>query len=133
MRGLAARLEAVRQAGEGRTVPLITRVPRDRPLPASFAQERLWFLDQLEGAGSSYNVPLALQLAGQLEPAALAAAWREVVRRHEALRTCFAAAQPHTAQVVQLVAGEIEADLPMVDLRPLAGLAGGEARRLALA
>jgi amino acid adenylation domain-containing protein len=133
MAAFAARVEAARQAGEGRTAPPISRAPRDRPLPASFAQERLWFLDQLGGGDAAYNVPLALRLAGRLEAAALAAALREVVRRHEALRTSFAAADSQTAQVVQVVAEEMALDLPVVDLRPLAALAPAEAHRLALA
>ncbi|MBV8199725.1 MAG: amino acid adenylation domain-containing protein, partial [Acidobacteria bacterium] len=156
---LAAFTASLAAAGEGRAVPPIARAPRDGPLPASFAQERLWFLDQLEGGGSSYNVPLALQLAGRLEPAALAAAWRAVARRHEALRTGFAAAALHqapaseaappepagppgpaggeagqaAAPVVQVVAAEIETCLPMVDLLPLGARAAAEGRRLALA
>ncbi|HVR07532.1 MAG TPA: condensation domain-containing protein, partial [Thermoanaerobaculia bacterium] len=125
-------------AGAGETAPPMARLPRDLPLPASFAQERLWFLDQLEGsaAGGSYNVPLALELAGHLEPRALAAAWRAVARRHEALRTCFADAHPEIAPVVQVIAAAAAAPLPAVDLRHLAAAGGRvrrEARRLALA
>ena len=57
-------------------------------LPLSFAQQRLWFLDQLEG-GSLYNVPVALRMSGELSVAVLSRVLGEVVRRHEVLRTVF--------------------------------------------
>ncbi|QRN93140.1 amino acid adenylation domain-containing protein [Archangium violaceum] len=70
--------------------PAIARVPRDRPLPLSFGQQRLWYLDQLEPGNVAYNNPSALRLSGRLDTAALERALNEVVRRHEALRTTFA-------------------------------------------
>ncbi len=59
-------------------------------LPLSFAQERLWFVDQLEPGSAAYNLPGALWLRGALAAPVFAAAVAEVVRRHEALRTVFA-------------------------------------------
>ena len=58
-------------------------------LPLSFAQQRLWFIDQLRGGSPFYNVPVALSLSGPLVPEAMRRAVAEIVRRHEALRTTF--------------------------------------------
>src|SRR5262249_45271238 len=66
-------------AGAGAAAPPTPRPPRDRPLPLSFAQQRLWFLEQLQPGTPLYNIPLALDLAGPLPVAALAAALAGVV------------------------------------------------------
>ncbi len=127
----AARVEAARQAGEARATPPILRVPRDRPLPASFAQERLWFLDQLGAAGPAYNLACALRLGGALAAPALAAALTELVRRHESLRTSFTPAGEGLAQVV---APARPLPLPVVALEALPdGEREAERRRLAAA
>ncbi|MFI9236941.1 amino acid adenylation domain-containing protein [Streptomyces sp. NPDC053079] len=67
----------------------VVPVGRDRPLKASFAQQRLWFLDQLEPGNASYNIPLAMRIRGGLNVGHLARAVSIVVGRHEALRTAF--------------------------------------------
>ncbi len=85
-------IEAARRQPQPAAPPL-RRLARDgRGMALSFAQQRLWFLDQLEPGSPLYNMPAALHLAGQLQPAVLARAMAEVVRRHEVLRTSFAAA-----------------------------------------
>ncbi|HVR99782.1 MAG TPA: condensation domain-containing protein, partial [Thermoanaerobaculia bacterium] len=58
-------------------------------IPLSFAQQRLWFLDQLAPGGSAYNMPVALRVEGPLAPEVLALCLGEIVRRHETLRTVF--------------------------------------------
>jgi hypothetical protein len=91
-------------------------VGRGGHLPASFAQARLWFLDQWEPGSPAYNIAAAVRLAGPLFAPALARALNEIVRRHEALRTRFAAVD---GQPVQVIAPRLEVPLPVVDLGAL--------------
>ncbi|HEX7837575.1 MAG TPA: condensation domain-containing protein, partial [Kofleriaceae bacterium] len=95
----------------------IVPVPRDRPLALSFAQQRLWFVAQLDPRGCSLNAPFVLTLAGELDIAALHRALREIVRRHDALRTTFA---DDGGVPVQRVTAEIDVALPLEDLTALA-------------
>jgi len=67
----------------------IRPVPRDQPLRLSFGQQRLWFLDRLEGPSATYTMPLAVRLEGALDVRALEKALVEITRRHEVLRTNF--------------------------------------------
>ncbi|HEX8431068.1 MAG TPA: amino acid adenylation domain-containing protein, partial [Longimicrobium sp.] len=85
---LAARVDEMRRAGVP-ALPRVVPVDRSTPPALSFAQERLWFLDRLEGGSSSYVIPLALRLSGALRRDALERALNEIVRRHESLRTTF--------------------------------------------
>jgi len=86
---LAMRIAVARGEAEGVPAGPIPRAGRDGDLPLSFAQERLWFLAELEPDSPVYNVPMALDLAGPLDTSALERALAEVVRRHESLRTVF--------------------------------------------
>ncbi|MFP5289313.1 MAG: condensation domain-containing protein, partial [Thermoanaerobaculia bacterium] len=83
--GLAVR---IREASAAAAPPL-ARVPRDGDPPLSFAQERLWFLHRLAPESPAYNMPAAIRLSGDLDPAALERVLEEIVRRHETLRTTF--------------------------------------------
>ncbi|HEX4495131.1 MAG TPA: amino acid adenylation domain-containing protein [Thermoanaerobaculia bacterium] len=132
---LAARLSTARRHGGERQAPPIPLVPRAGALPLSFAQERLWFLDQLEAGSPAYNVPAAFLLTGELAPAALHAALAGIVRRHEVLRTTFGTVDGRPMQRIAPVAVP---ELPLVDLAALPPprretelrrLAGEEARR----
>ncbi|HEX2202899.1 MAG TPA: amino acid adenylation domain-containing protein [Longimicrobium sp.] len=100
----AARIEALRRAGAP-ALPPVVPVGRDGPLPLSFAQERLWFLDRLQPGSAAYNVPVAVRLAGALDARALERAVGEVVRRHEVLRTVFREVDGAPVQVVRPFAG----------------------------
>src|SRR5436305_1500656 len=85
-----------------------TRLPRNVPLPLSYDQERLWFLDRLQPGSAAYNVAaFSSRISGRLDEAALEKALGEIVRRHEALRTRFPA---RDGKPVQVIAPEL--DLP---------------------
>ncbi|RKH09758.1 amino acid adenylation domain-containing protein, partial [Corallococcus sp. CA053C] len=117
---------AAQKAAPGNTVRgLIPLQDRSRPLPLSFAQQRLWFIDQLAPGSPLYNVPMAVRLQGVLDVAVLERALREVVRRHEVLRTTF---REDAHGPVQVIAPE-----PVLTLeqRELTGATPHEAWRLA--
>jgi hypothetical protein len=96
--GLAGRLEDAAAAAD--RVNALQPADRSQPLPLSFAQRRLWFLDQLEERSSSYHVDLAWQLDGPIDVDALRASITALVERHEALRTIFPSADGVPVQVI---------------------------------
>ncbi|QKV97422.1 non-ribosomal peptide synthase/polyketide synthase [Streptomyces sp. NA02950] len=102
--------------------PPIPRAPRDRPLPLSAAQRRLWFLDDLTSGGTEYNTGAGLRLSGPLDTEALCRALDGLAARHDALRTTFATVDGHG---VQRVAGRGTVPLERADLSglPAAGRA----------
>ncbi|WP_427161138.1 amino acid adenylation domain-containing protein [Aliinostoc sp. HNIBRCY26] len=80
--------------------PVLTSVSREQNLPLSFAQQRLWFIDQLEGENCVYNVPFFWQIEGLLDINALEKAILEIVQRHEVLRTSFSLVDESPIQVI---------------------------------
>lgn len=84
--------------------------------PASFGQQRLWFLDRLFPNSSCYNVVNVLRLTGLLNVTALEASFNEIVRRHEVLRTNFDTVD---GKPVQLVLPELKISIPLIDLQSL--------------
>jgi amino acid adenylation domain-containing protein len=103
------------RGGEHSETPL-RHVSREQPLPLSFAQQRLWFLDQLEPGNPLYNTPGVLRLQGTLDTAALDQALSEIVRRHETLRTTFEAAAGTPIQIISLPRA---LTIPLIDLSAL--------------
>nr|QEO74622.1 Beta-ketoacyl synthase [uncultured bacterium] len=134
--GLAARVEEARAAQTATAAQPMLAVPRDgEPLPLSFAQQRLWFLDQLVPGNPFYNVPAAVRLVGELDAGALRRTLDEILARHEVLRTTFANEGGRAVQVISpsmtLTLGEVNlCDLPAEEReREALRLAGEEARR----
>lgn len=126
---LAERIETAMRAGRGLRAPALERVPRGVPLPASFAQQRLWFLQQLDPDTCAFNVPRAVRLRGELGPggvALLGRAMNEIVRRHEVLRTTF---REVGGEPFQVIGPTVPVILPVVDLSGLRNPAA-EADRL---
>ncbi|MFP2934097.1 condensation domain-containing protein, partial [Pyxidicoccus sp. 3LG] len=124
---LAERLE--QRTGTTTRQPPLVPTERTQALPLSFAQQRLWFLDQLQPGSASYNIPWALKLNGKLEANALRDALRALVQRHEALRTTFAV---RDGEPTQHIHGEPRLELPVLDLSGLDDSSrDAEARRLA--
>ncbi|MBA3774792.1 MAG: amino acid adenylation domain-containing protein, partial [Ramlibacter sp.] len=111
-------------------LPPITPVERGQPLALSFAQQRLWFLAQLDGQSQAYHMPAGLHLSGQLDRGALRRALDRIVARHEALRTSFVLLQGQPVQ--HIAAPDIGFTLHEHDLSGHAD-ALGEAQRLAQA
>jgi amino acid adenylation domain-containing protein len=114
---LGYKKESLQLNNRGKLIP-IQALPRDGKveLPLSFAQQRLWFLNQLEPSLLAYNISKAIRLTGQLNVAALEQAFNEIVRRHEVLRSTF-----HTVEgrPILVIAPSFTSGLPVVDLTHL--------------
>ena len=98
VRRLAERVDALRAAAAKADEGAIVPVPRDRPLPVSFAQERVWFMEMLVPEAGVYNMPVRLRLQGALDAEALRRAFETVVARHEALRTRYRSSDAEPTQ-----------------------------------
>ncbi|HEV2274189.1 MAG TPA: condensation domain-containing protein, partial [Acidobacteriaceae bacterium] len=100
------------EAGAQSELPAIVPAKRSGHLPLSFAQQRLWFLAQMEGVSAAYNMPIGLRLKGNLNRAALRRALDRIVFRHEALRTTFAFIDE---QPVQKIAAAADRHFPLIE------------------
>ncbi|HEU0051593.1 MAG TPA: condensation domain-containing protein, partial [Longimicrobium sp.] len=99
---LADFARGVETAARARAMAIVP-VDRSAPIPPSFAQQRLWFLEQLDGTGGAYHIPMGLRLRGALDRAALARTLDRVVARHESLRTTFPAVDGEPVQRIASV------------------------------
>ncbi|HVG19909.1 MAG TPA: amino acid adenylation domain-containing protein [Blastocatellia bacterium] len=116
VKALSERIEELLGA-QSRSAHLpIRRAPRDETLPLSFAQHRLWFIDQFEGGSYAYNMPGALKLSGRLDVAALEESLNQIIRRHEVLRTSFGVTDGRPSQII---AEDFTLQLPVADLSHL--------------
>ncbi len=122
---LAVRITSARKS----EAPALQAGGREGPLPLSFAQQRLWFLDRLQPGSTAYNIPYALKLEGVLDVVALERGLEEVVRRHEVLQASF---ESQAGEPVLQLAGPLRLPLAPVDLSALeAGQRSEEVARLA--
>ncbi|NJR56938.1 MAG: hypothetical protein HC768_21840 [Acaryochloris sp. CRU_2_0] len=114
---LAQQIEiALKQGRAGSLLPLLP-VDRVQILPLSFAQERLWFLDQLMPNSPLYNMPAAVRLVGSLDQQALIKSFQAIVHRHEVLRTTFP--MQESGQPYQQITPPFDLDIPVIDLEAL--------------
>ena len=112
--GLAQVIQRVGQSEH--LAPSIIPVSRDEQLPLSFAQQRLWFLDQLEGANANYKVSAVLRLTGSLDVHALQQCLNTIIQRHETLRTSF---QTVEGMAFQVIAEQLAIPIKILNLEAL--------------
>ena len=113
--GLSERIEAALEDGLTKPPPMVP-VSRDQAIPLSYAQQRLWLLEKLEGRSTTYNISAALRLSGPLDKKALKRSLVEILSRHESLRTTFKA---HDNDPVQVVGKASRVVLPLRNLQYL--------------
>jgi amino acid adenylation domain-containing protein len=112
--GVAAIIELANQTEQGRQASPIVPIPREGTLPASIAQEHFWLFDQLLPGLPLFNISYAIRLQGTLDVAILEQSFNEMIKRHESLRTIFAAVD---GQLLQIIAPTLLSPLTARDLR----------------
>jgi amino acid adenylation domain-containing protein len=110
---LAAFISAAKKDDDNTQLTPITQADRNLPIPLSYGQQRLWFLDSLEPGNPSSNINSAVRIEGQVETSALDKSINEIIRRHEVLRTAFI---QENGQLVQAIRANITQKLAVVDL-----------------
>ena len=113
---LALKIEQLRLSDQALAAPPIQPADRGSDLPLSFAQQRLWFLDQLAPGSANYNIPTILRLKGRLNVAVLERCVQEILKRHEVLRTTFSERREGPVQTIH---EETNFSFPMEDLSHL--------------
>ena len=129
IKALAERIDVERRQGLKELAPAIEIAPDGIEIPLSFAQQRLWFLDQLEPGNPFYNIPAAFTLTGQLNLPMLEQSFNVMLARHESLRTSFVSIDGRPRQIIN---EHIGFTLPIADLTELSkSQSEAEAIRLA--
>ncbi len=109
-------IDKILKADSLSSAPPIEKADRQQEIPLSFAQQRLWFLDQLAPGSSSYNIPSALRLNGALDVSALEKSMAAIISRHESLRTTFSDVE---GKPVQIISEPEEFELDVIDISAL--------------
>jgi amino acid adenylation domain-containing protein len=126
---LAERIDAARQSSRVLSPAFESQPPRDNASPLSFAQQRLWFLNELVPGSPFYNVHAAVRLTGELNRPVLERCFQEIVRRHEVLRTSFSR---EGERPIQIIAVDSPFTVPLIDLKHMGDAEqGAEVQRLA--
>ncbi|MDQ0418594.1 amino acid adenylation domain-containing protein/non-ribosomal peptide synthase protein (TIGR01720 family) [Croceifilum oryzae] len=110
---LAQRLDLLQKEEKGREIPSLRSIERGETIPLSYAQQRLWFIDQFTPNSALYNIPMVCRLTGNWASEALEIAWNQLIERHESLRTVFHDVDGHPIQQIQPYGFQ---SLPMIDL-----------------
>ncbi|MEC3420879.1 amino acid adenylation domain-containing protein, partial [Bacillus cereus] len=98
---LSKRIDQLRKGSEKREIPPLMPMERGGNIPLSYAQQRLWFIDQFAPNSALYNMPMACRLTGNWLPEALELGWNQLIERHESLRTVFYEEDGHPMQQIQ--------------------------------
>ncbi|WP_144569749.1 non-ribosomal peptide synthetase, partial [Bacillus pseudomycoides] len=113
---LAKRLDQLRKGDKIREIPPLMPMERGEAISLSYAQQRLWFIDQFTPNSALYNIPMVCRLTGNWVPKALETGWNQLIERHESLRTVFHEMDGHPVQQIQPYAFRF---LPQIDLTTL--------------
>ncbi|MCG8313828.1 MAG: amino acid adenylation domain-containing protein [Pseudomonadales bacterium] len=108
--GLAKLIQRCQRIGD---IPSLQPQDRTNKIPLSFAQQRLWLLDQLDPENTAYNMPAAVRLSGEVQPQLLERVFAEIIARHEVFRTRFATVDD---EPVQVISSNLEFKLPIEDI-----------------
>ncbi|PFJ06741.1 non-ribosomal peptide synthetase, partial [Bacillus cereus] len=98
---LAKRLDQLRKGDRKREIPPLMPMKRGETIPLSYAQQRLWFIDQFTPNSALYNMPMVCRLTGSWLPEALETGWNQLIKRHESLRTVFHEVNGHPVQQIK--------------------------------